>query len=433
MARVKYFLRTKNNPSNIYLRFYHSKDFDLTTKTGFLINPKFWSNKQQRIKTTSNSPLHQIINPKLSELREKIIEEYNLNHISGNSVNKTWLENIIAEFNNQPTSDADNPKYYLVPLFEEFIQKSKNRINPRTNKKISSKTISKYITTKNTLEEFEIYTSTKTKLTELDFNFHDALVSFLSNERLYNGTTIEKFINTIKSAVKYGKTNGYDISNEIDDKNFTYKREETYDTYLNESEIHKIFILNLKNDKALSIARDWLIIGLWTGLRVSDLMRLNKMNIDLERMVFTNITTQKTNQKIELPIHQQIQEVLNKRNGEFPPKISEQHFNEKIKKVCAKADIDKKIKGKKKIEIKLPNGEKTFRKKLDYYPKHQLISSHTCRRSFATNHYSKIPNRTIMAMTGHKSEAQFEKYLKQSQAEHIETLKNYWNKSTNLS
>ena len=248
---------------------------------------------------------------------------------------------------------------------------------------------------------------------------------------MYNGTTIEKFINTIKSAVKYGKTNGYDISNEIDDKNFTYKREETYDTYLNEAEIDKIFKLKLADDKALSIARDWLIIGVWTGLRVSDLKRLDKMNIDMERMVLTNITTQKTNQKIELPIHHQIQEVLRKRNGELPPKISEQHFNDKIKQVCAKADIDQKIRGKKKIGTKLPNGEKTYRKKLDYYPKHQLISSHTCRRSFATNHYGKIPNRTIMAMTGHKSEAQFEKYLKQSQAEHIETLKNYWMNQNN--
>lgn len=43
-----------------------------------------------------------------------------------------------------------------------------------------------------------------------------------------------------------------------------------------------------------------------------------------------------------------------------------------------------------------------------------LISTHTARRSFATNAYAaKVPISSIMAITGHSSEKTLRRYLKQ--------------------
>ncbi len=56
---------------------------------------------------------------------------------------------------------------------------------------------------------------------------------------------------------------------------------------------------------------------------------------------------------------------------------------------------------------------------LNGFPKYILISSHTARRSFATNLYGKIPDKTIMAITTHKSYNKFMKYLKTNQDEHV--------------
>ena len=46
-------------------------------------------------------------------------------------------------------------------------------------------------------------------------------------------------------------------------------------------------------------------------------------------------------------------------------------------------------------------------------PKWQHLTTHTARRSFATNQYKAgVPAITIMAITGHKTEKAFLKYIK---------------------
>jgi integrase len=59
------------------------------------------------------------------------------------------------------------------------------------------------------------------------------------------------------------------------------------------------------------------------------------------------------------------------------------------------------------------------------YPTYKLISTHTARRSFATNMFSMgVPSITIMAITGHRAEKAFLKYIKVTPKEHAFQLKN---------
>jgi len=56
-----------------------------------------------------------------------------------------------------------------------------------------------------------------------------------------------------------------------------------------------------------------------------------------------------------------------------------------------------------------------------------MISSQTARRSFATNEYlNGTPSITIMAVTGHKTEKAFLKYIKVTPKEHAEKTKHLW-------
>jgi hypothetical protein len=91
-----------------------------------------------------------------------------------------------------------------------------------------------------------------------------------------------------------------------------------------------------------------------------------------------------------------------------------------MKELCKKVGIDQTVMGGKM-------NPETRRKDKGYYPKYELITTHTNRRSFATNLYGKLPNQTIMAITNHKSEQQFIKYVKTTQEEHFEKLQDYWN------
>ncbi|WP_304518147.1 hypothetical protein [Cecembia rubra] len=52
-----------------------------------------------------------------------------------------------------------------------------------------------------------------------------------------------------------------------------------------------------------------------------------------------------------------------------------------------------------------------LQKDLGMYPKHELITSHSCRRTFATIFYKKIPTTILMGITGHVNESTFLKYI----------------------
>jgi len=301
-----------------------------------------------------------------------------------------------------------------------YIEQSKTRLNPKTGEIISPRTIQNYTTTLKRLQEFETLQGVRLRTKEINLDFHKKFTTFLKVEGKYSNTLVEKYISQIKGFVKEAKVSGYEISTEIESKKFTFKREETLDTYLNLEEINKIFNLDLKEKEKeyLTDARDLLIFGVWSGLRVSDLKRVNEFNISENRIKI--LATEKTKATVEIPIHPQLKEVL-KRRGNVLPVITEQNFNKNIKTICELADINEIILGSKK-------DPDTKRKVRGFYEKYKLISTHTCRRSFVSNHYGKIDDRTIMAITTHKSYSQYMKYVKTTLSEHAQNLEDYWNK-----
>jgi len=139
--------------------------------------------------------------------------------------------------------------------------------------------------------------------------------------------------------------------------------------------------------------------------------------------------TLKTDYPVIIPIHDQVKAILEKRNGEFPRQISDQKFNDYIKIICEKIGLNEIVDGAKITEMKIKENGKTVkihRKNFGKFPKHELVSSHICRRSFATNLYGKIDTLTIMKITGHKTESQFLAYIKITPREYAEKLKAYW-------
>ena len=136
------------------------------------------------------------------------------------------------------------------------------------------------------------------------------------------------------------------------------------------------------------------------------------------------IETIKTKQIATIPLHPQVEKILQVRNGEFPRTISEQKFNLYIKEICKEAGFTE------LIESTLLNPE-TKRKEPGTYEKWELVTSHICRRSFVTNLYGKLPNKVIMSITTHKSEKQMTDYDKTTNEENAEILGDYWNRENN--
>lgn len=207
-------------------------------------------------------------------------------------------------------------------------------------------------------------------------------------------------LNYIGTLIKNWKTIGKLATKDsvYDDPDFKKLSEDTYDIYLNDSEITAIYNLPLsgRND----IVRDWFVLDYCTGLRVSDLVLLSERNIQKK---FITIANKKTGEKVVIPLHRFGREILKKWNG-FPPKTRDQEINELIKPIARKAKINDTV---------LYSITKGGKREDHYFKKWQMVSNHTCRRSFITNLLlSKIPESIVMKLSGLKSHATLQRYNK---------------------
>lgn len=417
MATINYLIKGEKNTTNILLRFKNGRKCDLTASTDLKVEPKRWSAAKQKVKLTADDTSKDDINNKLSELEKFIFDEFNSDNSKGEFIDKHWLRKKIAKFFNRPVDETAIDEVFFIPFMETFIKNAPTRIIKGKNKAIAKGTITKYNTTQRKLQEYEKRFKTKLKFTDLDLTFYDRFVNYLSQEQKINLGTIGNYIGTLKTIARDAKLKGLPVHPHIEHPNFFVPKVTADSVYLKDEEINKIFNHDYKGVIRHENTRDLFIIGLRTGLRISDFLRLKNTNI-IDG--FIEIETQKTGQIVTIPLHPQVKAILEKHNG-LPRMISDQKFNEYVKEVCEEAGFKQKVEGAK-------INKKTKRKEKGVYPFFELVSSHICRRSFATNLYGKLDNLTIMGVTGHQTETQFLKYIKITKKEKAEKLKEFWQK-----
>lgn len=118
-------------------------------------------------------------------------------------------------------------------------------------------------------------------------------------------------------------------------------------------------------------AKDLFLLGCYTGLRISDLKRLNETRIIDGRIC---MTLQKNKKDVSIPLRNEAKNIL-KKYGMGAPKISEQQLNESIKKVCETAKINRLLTVK---------SNKSGKDTESSFPKYSLITSHTASKTFIT-------------------------------------------------
>lgn len=159
----------------------------------------------------------------------------------------------------------------------------------------------------------------------------------------------------------------------------------------------------------LSKVRDMCLIGAGTGQRFGDFSRFTPNNFyrTLSGIPLLTLISNKTNTptKVPLNIFPWLLPVL-ERNDYSTPEMSMQKFNEGMKALCKLAGFDAEI-----LVVEQYMGRKA-RVEKSYVQKHLLVSSHCCRRSFATNLYRMGYRLSqIMPMTGHSTESQLKSYI----------------------
>ena len=249
------------------------------------------------------------------------------------------------------------------------------------------------------------------KFEQVDLNFYNDFIEFLQKEKNHSHNTVGKYITTLKVMLNRATDDGINTTFQYKLKRFATLKEEVSKIFLNENELVKLYELKFKPyQTGLERARDLFLIGCYTALRYSDFTTIQHENIvqvwdndQGKNIDFLKIKTDKTGQVVTIPLHWIVKEIFTKYNYELPPQITNQKFNEHLKELGAMAKI------KDKTEVtKTKGGLKVS----TYFEKWQLITTHTARRSGATNMYlAGIPALSIMKITGHKTEKVFLKYI----------------------
>lgn len=428
MASGKFRIKTNNDWNTIFYRFKHSNKFDLECSTGIQIPNKRWSDSKQEVLST-NLVDYVELNCSLKELDARVRKEFEKAKQNAEVINTNWLKNSISLFFKRETNNSSlDANIFLTNYITNFIEESKNK-KTRNNTPIKKRTIQHYFTTQNKIVAFEVFIGKKITLEDVNLSFHSKFIDFLEVTQKLNPNTIGGYIDDIKLFCSNADKKGLQVPKDYKLSEFYTPSNKTKDIYLKDDEINAIYDYHFEQEY-LDNAKDWFIIGLRTGLRISDFLKLTSKNIVDG---FIEKQTIKTDFPVIIPIHEQVNFILEKRKGNFPRRISDQKFNDYVKIICQKVGLTEMTEGAKVSQIEVTeNGKKKmiYRKQFGVYPKFELVTSHICRRSFATNLYGKIDTLTIMKITGHKTEAQFLSYIKITPREYAEKLKQYWKSTT---
>ena len=389
---VKFNLLRKKSTTYILLSItYDGKR--LQTSINEKVNEKHWHKNKQRLKASCSDAFN--VNSYLEKIDTTAKDIYYKFKMKGISpTTKQFKESIFNKLN------GVNTTLTFYDFVEEFIKRSENTKKPNT--------IKEYIYTINDLKTFEKQNRRRIDWDTLDMQFYDEYLDYQLNVKGNSHNLFGKRIKTIKTFLNDATIRGNNIH--LMYKGFKVTVKDSDNIYLTEDEIKKMYKLDLSKNKRLERVRDLFVVGCRTGLRYSDLVTIRKENISKDGI---KVITKKTGKTLNTVIIEETQEILEKYNYELP-NISKTNLNKYIKEVGELAGIDE-ISHKDTYKAGKPISIKT--------KKYERISSHTARRSFATNMYKGgHPIYYLMHIIGHKKESTFLNYIKVTNEEAVKII-----------
>lgn len=219
----------------------------------------------------------------------------------------------------------------LLCFVKSFIEKTDKKPN----------TVKGYKQTAREIEGYIALTGKRLQFENVDLDFYLSFVEYLTNKG-YSPNTVGARIKDLKMFMNEAYERNLHTNMDFKKKRFSKPKEETYSVYLNSDELKKIYKCDLSDEPRLDRVRDLFLIGCCTGLRFSDLSLLSSDNIDNVESVIT-IKTVKTGRTVVIPLHAIVRQILQKYDNELPRVPSNQKFNDYIKEIAKKAEINEPI------------------------------------------------------------------------------------------
>lgn len=384
---MRFYLRGEDDYKHIQVSLNVSAGLKFRAGLPFKIHTAVWDKKAHLPKATM--PQYKELTNKLLGLQLKI---YNA-CLDTQSYTPAWFKGVISDFL--------KPEKELKELFSDFFKSVVDGYQSGVESgNISNRTFLAMCLALNCFLDFESDRNKQYLIKDVGEVVLLDFVGFLSNKKRYSQNSINKIIDLLKTVIRKAARLGKETGKGAEEVKVAKRKIEVH--ILTPDEIKKIADADMPNDSRRAV-RDWLVIGCYTGQRQSDLLRMETGMIKtINGYDYIILTQQKTKKAVQIPIHKEVKKILSKRGGHFPP--VPKAFTTTVKKVCRLAGIDTPTVGR------LFHGRTKSRDAVTA-PKYLFISSHTCRRSFATNFYGKIPTPLLMNITAHGTEQMFLAYI----------------------
>ncbi|MEZ4942594.1 MAG: tyrosine-type recombinase/integrase [Saprospiraceae bacterium] len=402
MAGVRFYAKPYKDEVQLFLSITYKPGTRLRYYTGLKVPPEYWDAERQSVKASRNFPQHTEISAYLNNLANeatKIHLRYeNEKKLLTNSIFKNELDAFRGK------SEYAGSQQSFFQFFERFIKERKS------SPEYAKGSITVYKTALNKVHEFGDSTRRKIDFDSFDYAFFVDLTNYLFAEG-FKPNYVHKITSTLKTVLKEAERREVSPYLKVKSDWLQVSKVETEAIYLTPEELDALYSLDLSNNPRLDRVRDLFLIGCHTGLRFSDYSQLNPENIiKKEGKHFIRIVTQKTAQLVTIPLKPVVREILHKYKGVPPKGLSNQKMNAYLKELGELAGITEPV-----TLTTFKRGER----KQEVVPKCQLITTHTARRSFATNAFkANLPPKSIMQITGHKNDKEFYKYIRLNSDEH---------------
>ncbi|RTY89323.1 phage integrase SAM-like domain-containing protein [Flavobacterium sp. GT3R68] len=406
MATIQYRLRSKANKNvSIKIRLSINRDNVFELNTGFTINPNNWSEPNGLPKQTLAE--NKRLSNNLKKLETFVLT--NLNTDLGKSVliDALWLETKINDcFERIEKTDTGLIVNYIQDIIDNASTR-KVKIKGGHKLGLSKSRENSFISTKSIISEYQTKTKKQIHFIDINETLIDKFTNWLIKTKKYAVNTASKHIANIKTISIEAEKKGIQVNPFA--KQITIFSERDEDRFIQTLSFEELEIIRTADIKgeAYNNARKWVLFGCEIGQRGGDLMDITKENIRYSKgNMYLDIIQQKTKKEVTIGI--KAPHVIDIIENSFPYKISTQKLNLYIKEVCKIAKIETLTEGK-------IFDAKTGRKELKFYEKHKLITSHSFRRSFATNYYKIVPTAVLIGITGHSKESLFLTYINKSE------------------
>lgn len=331
-----------------------------------------------------------------------------------------------------PQVKAEPDPVLFTDFFAQYVEdlKSGKRLKYKSTEKVAKATSDGFGFALRTLRKYENERKHRYSIDEISMEWQRCLLQWFINRGCLPNTLTNMMLKVrlvMKAAHEQNLTKNRDFMR----RDFVPRKEDVENVFLTPDMIEELENLDLYTNEGYReavrnseldddrkdvllrgprVARRWtllrtkdlFLLGCYTGQRYSDYSRLNeRMIVELGGRKFIKLIQVKTGKKVMIPLDRRILPILKKHGGQAP-KILDSTLNHNMKLIGEilgwtwEPDFDETHMGKKA-------GPRFC----------DMISSHTARRTFASNAYAAgVPLSSIMAVTGHSTEEKLRVYLK---------------------